>query len=151
MGLFSKLFSRRPGGTAVGNILRTVANKATGGVLGTGAMMITQEEYDRKHLTDFEYYTKYGKNKPETNPTVLPYLTQAAGAVLAGAATSLHSFNQAGANAQTAQQYAETGATTTQQLVSGAAISQSSKLMQVIIIIAAFAAAFLIFKKIKNR
>lgn len=34
------LFSKKPGGTFFGNLLRGVANKATGGLLGTGANRI---------------------------------------------------------------------------------------------------------------
>lgn len=34
------LFKKKPGGTFVGNLLRTAANKATGGIMGTGANRI---------------------------------------------------------------------------------------------------------------
>jgi len=40
------LFKRKPGGTAVGNILRGVSHDLTGGLLGNGAMMIKQGETD---------------------------------------------------------------------------------------------------------
>lgn len=32
-----KVFKKKPGGTAIGNLIRLAANKATGGILGTGA------------------------------------------------------------------------------------------------------------------
>ena len=37
MGFFKKLFKRKKGGTFVGNLIRKVSSKATGGVLGSGA------------------------------------------------------------------------------------------------------------------
>lgn len=44
MSFLSNLFKRKPGGTVVGNLLRTVASTVTGGILGNGAMMLKQEE-----------------------------------------------------------------------------------------------------------
>lgn len=44
MSFFSNLFKRKPGGTVVGNLLRTVGNAIAPGVLGTGAMMIKPDE-----------------------------------------------------------------------------------------------------------
>lgn len=32
-----KVFKKKPGGTVIGNLIRVAANKATGGILGTGA------------------------------------------------------------------------------------------------------------------
>jgi len=40
MSLFKNLFKKKPGGTLVGNLLRGVANQATGGILGNGAARI---------------------------------------------------------------------------------------------------------------
>lgn len=57
------LFKRKPGGTFVGNLLRGAANKASGGVLGNGAMMITQEQADIRDLSNDAYIAKYGKTK----------------------------------------------------------------------------------------
>lgn len=37
MGFFSKLFKRKKGGTFVGNLIRGVSSKYTGGILGSGA------------------------------------------------------------------------------------------------------------------
>jgi hypothetical protein len=34
------LFKKKPGGTFLGNLLRTTVNKASGGVMGTGANML---------------------------------------------------------------------------------------------------------------
>lgn len=40
-----KVFKKKPGGTAIGNLIRLAANKATGGILGTGAnrLPVTQD------------------------------------------------------------------------------------------------------------
>lgn len=43
MGLFKNLFKRKKGGTLVGNLIRGVANSATGGILGNGSMLIKDE------------------------------------------------------------------------------------------------------------
>lgn len=40
MAFLKGLFKKKPGGTFFGNLIRGVANKATGGILGTGAHMI---------------------------------------------------------------------------------------------------------------
>lgn len=57
------LFKRKPGGTLIGNLLRGVAKNATGGALGNGAMMISQEDADRRDLSDNDFSAKYGKTK----------------------------------------------------------------------------------------
>lgn len=49
MGFLKDLFKRKPGGTLLGNTLRGVTRSLTGGLLGNGALMISQEEYDRKN------------------------------------------------------------------------------------------------------
>lgn len=36
MSFFSKIFRKKPGGTFFGNLIRQVANEASGGLLGTG-------------------------------------------------------------------------------------------------------------------
>lgn len=99
MGLLQNIFGRKPGGTFVGNLIRSAASTATGGVLGQGQMKITQEEYDRKNLSDVAYYNKYGVAKSGTSPSVLPYLQQAAGAAISGAIGGVGVFNSTGANA----------------------------------------------------
>ncbi|MBS1570973.1 MAG: hypothetical protein JST62_01055 [Bacteroidetes bacterium] len=99
MGLLQNIFGRKPGGTFVGNLIRNAASTATGGVLGQGQMKITQEEFDRKNLSDVAYYNKYGVSKPGANPSVLPYLQQAAGAAISGAVGGIGVFNSTGANA----------------------------------------------------
>lgn len=63
MSFFKNLFKRKPGGTFFGNLLRGVANKATGGLLGNGAMMISQEDADKRDLSDADFIAKYGKTK----------------------------------------------------------------------------------------
>lgn len=63
MSFISNLFKKKPGGTAIGNLFRKAANTATGGILGNGANMITQQEYDKKNITDAEYEMKYGLTK----------------------------------------------------------------------------------------
>lgn len=46
------LFSKKPGGTVIGNLIRKVANNATNGLLGTGANMWqageTKEQYEAR-------------------------------------------------------------------------------------------------------
>lgn len=55
MGFLSGLFKRKKGGTFVGNLIRGVANKATGGVLGNGADLAkweaeqAQKEFDKQY------------------------------------------------------------------------------------------------------
>ncbi|OUS02883.1 hypothetical protein A9Q86_02210 [Flavobacteriales bacterium 33_180_T64] len=44
MGFFSKLFKKKRGGSFFGNLIRGVANKATGGILGSGAQLQKREE-----------------------------------------------------------------------------------------------------------
>lgn len=57
------LFKAKPGGTMFGNLLRATASKATNGVLGNGAAMITQKDFDKKTLADVEYYNRYAETK----------------------------------------------------------------------------------------
>lgn len=42
-------FSRKPGGTFFGNLVRGFAKNASGGLLGGGGMMISQQDYDSKN------------------------------------------------------------------------------------------------------
>ena len=81
MAFLGGLFKRKPGGTLIGNLFRKVANAATGGILGNGAGMITQEEADARDLNDYDFFAKYGYNKPgavnpvnqgQTGPTYTP-------------------------------------------------------------------------------
>ena len=44
MSFLSGLFKRKPGGTFVGNLIRGAANKASGGLLGNGAMILKPNE-----------------------------------------------------------------------------------------------------------
>lgn len=97
------LFSRKVGGTLFGNILRGAASGATGGILGQGAMKITQEEADRRDMSDAQYLSVYGVNKSGVNPSVLPYLQQVGGAILAGGATGIMGLNNAGVNSSSSQ------------------------------------------------
>lgn len=41
MGFFSNIFKKKKGGTFFGNLVRGVANTATGGILGTGKELAT--------------------------------------------------------------------------------------------------------------
>lgn len=43
-GLFARIFKRKPGGTMVGNLIRSVAKGYTGGLLGNGAMKLQEGE-----------------------------------------------------------------------------------------------------------
>lgn len=43
-----KVFKKKPGGTVVGNLIRLAANKATGGILGTGANRLPVTKDDGK-------------------------------------------------------------------------------------------------------
>lgn len=63
MSFFADLFAPIPGGTPVGNKIRDVANELSGGLLGNGAMIISQTDYDIKNLSDSDYIAKYGKTK----------------------------------------------------------------------------------------
>ena len=63
MAFLSNVFKKKPGGTMLGNLIRTTANKATGGVLGNGASIISQEDFDKNTLTDLEFYNRYAKTK----------------------------------------------------------------------------------------
>jgi hypothetical protein len=60
---FQDLFKRQVGGTKLGNIIRDIANKESGGVIGNGAMMISVKEYDLKNLSESDYIAKYAKTK----------------------------------------------------------------------------------------
>lgn len=44
MSFFKDLFKRKPGGTFLGNLLRSAAHTASGGMLGNGAMMLKSDE-----------------------------------------------------------------------------------------------------------
>jgi hypothetical protein len=63
MGFLSNLFKRKPGGTVIGNLFRGVASAASGGILGNGAMMISQQDADKRDLTDADYEKKYSQTK----------------------------------------------------------------------------------------
>lgn len=63
MSWLTDLFARKPGGTAFGNLFRSAASFLTDGKLGGGSMMISQQEYDLKNLSDDLYGRKYGVTK----------------------------------------------------------------------------------------
>ena len=48
MSFFKKLFKRKKGGTFIGNLIRGVANKATGGILGNGVGLAKWEAKQEK-------------------------------------------------------------------------------------------------------
>lgn len=48
------LFKKKPGGTVVGNLLRGIANKATGGILGNGKGRIPAGSTDGKTIRELE-------------------------------------------------------------------------------------------------
>jgi hypothetical protein len=57
---FWDIFTRQPGGTDAGNLLRAVSSDLSGGLLGQGDMLISQQEYDARHMSDAEFLVKYG-------------------------------------------------------------------------------------------
>lgn len=64
MSFFDDIFGKSlPGGTPAGNLLRKVSRDISGGVLGNGAMLISQVDYDQQNLSDADYVAKYGKTK----------------------------------------------------------------------------------------
>lgn len=93
MGFLKNIFKRKPGGTFVGNLLRKTANTVAGAIpfvggiaskiVGQGAMMISQEEADKRDLSDEDYYNKYGQYK---DGRVKPPIFNEAGQQLIGTA-----------------------------------------------------------------
>lgn len=83
MAFLGGLFNRKPGGTFFGNLIRGVAKTAVGvvpgvggalsNVIGNGAMMISQEDADKRDLSEADYQAKYGKKK---DGTAIPVLNQ---------------------------------------------------------------------------
>ena len=77
-----KVFKKKPGGTVVGNLIRLAANKATGGILGTGANRLPVSTVDDKKgpapawFGDVQPHTKsiqetiYGNNITATKDAV---------------------------------------------------------------------------------
>jgi hypothetical protein len=47
MGFLSKVFKKKKGGTLFGNLIRGVANTASGGILGNGAQMLKDSPADK--------------------------------------------------------------------------------------------------------
>jgi len=74
MSFLKDLFKRKPGGTPLGNTVRGVLNKATGGILGNGLLM----------------------KKSDDEPMITDNLQQAAGAAMAAA--NQYAPNQGGGN-----------------------------------------------------
>lgn len=113
MGFLSNIFKRKPGGTFVGNLLRKTANTVAGAipfvggiaskVVGQGAMMITQEQADKRDLSDEDYYNKYGQYKdgrvkpPVFNDAGQQLLGTAAIGAVAGADAAVTTLNAANA------------------------------------------------------
>lgn len=85
MSFLGNLFKRKPGGTVIGNLLRTTAKTMTGGFLGNGTMMISQEDADKRDLSDAEFQAKYGKTK---NNVILPAMSKLAATNQANAAAA---------------------------------------------------------------
>lgn len=63
MAFLKNIFKRKPGGTLIGNALRSVASKLTGGIIGDDFLKISQEDADKRDLTDDQFAAKYGKTK----------------------------------------------------------------------------------------
>lgn len=72
MSFLKDLFKRKPGGTFVGNSLRTLSSAYTGGAMGSGRMMITELDADKRDLNDTDFFTKYGRSKALAYPGTLP-------------------------------------------------------------------------------
>lgn len=51
MGFLKKLFKKKKGGTKLGNLIRGVANKVSGGKLGTGKNMLKVDEVPNDDLS----------------------------------------------------------------------------------------------------
>src|SRR4051794_30840046 len=99
MSFLGGIFDRKPGGTFVGNLLRTASSAATGGVLGQGTQMISQQQYDSIHLSDADFVAKYGVTKSGAPP--VPTI----GASVTGAINNaIHPVEQ-GINPLTGQPY----------------------------------------------
>ncbi len=104
MSFLGNLFKRKPGGTVLGNILRKTANTVAGvipfvggvasKIVGQGAMMISQEDADKRDLSDADYVAKYGVLKDGRAPSVLnsagqTLLATAGAGAIAGANTAI--------------------------------------------------------------
>lgn len=57
---FFDFLKPKAGGTTGGNLLRDLASSLTGGLLGSGSMIKTQQQIDAKTMTDQEFFQKYG-------------------------------------------------------------------------------------------
>ncbi len=130
MGLFSGIFKRKPGGTMFGNLLRGVAHQASGGVLGNGVMMISQEDAGKRDNAGIQ-------------PNVNPYLQQATGAFLHGGATGLNNLNQTGTNASNTY-----GGTFASNAQAGGIKSVAMQYGKYLVIIAGVLVFFFMLKKI---
>ncbi|WP_143306855.1 hypothetical protein [Chitinophaga vietnamensis] len=112
MSFLGNLFKRKPGGTFFGNLLRKTANTVAGAIpfvggiaskiVGQGAMMISQEEADKRDLSDADYVAKYGQMKdgrPASvlNPAGQQLLATAATGAVAGANAAVTTLNTANA------------------------------------------------------
>jgi hypothetical protein len=88
------LFKRKPGGTLVGNLIRGAvkAIPVVGGYLGNGGMMISQQDADKRDMSDSEYRAKYGVEKDGRPVSVVPQIAQQVGAVLGAGVTGLQNL-----------------------------------------------------------
>jgi hypothetical protein len=140
MGLFKGLFKRKVGGTFLGNLVRGVTNKVSGGVLGNGGMMITQEDADKRDLSEDAYLQKYGITKTGATPIrpILPEIKAQIGAATLGALDGINNYQQSG---QTGNSFA-----------SGATISKYTQIGKTIgIAIGAILAVLMIIKLVKKK
>ncbi|MEZ2445928.1 hypothetical protein AB6805_29640 [Chitinophaga sp. RCC_12] len=100
MSFLGNLFKRKPGGTVLGNILRKTGSTVAGiipfvggvasKIVGQGAMMISQEDADKRDLSDADFMAKYGVQKdgrpiPVFNTAGQTLLTTAGAGAVAGA------------------------------------------------------------------
>lgn len=83
MSFLGNIFKRKPGGTFFGNLIRGAvkAVPVVGGALGNGGMMISQQDADKRDMSDADYAAKYGVQKDGKAPSVVPQMMQQLGAV----------------------------------------------------------------------
>lgn len=96
MSFFSNLFKRKPGGTFVGNLIRGAVKSVpvVGGLLGNGAMMISQVDADKRDLSDADFEAKYNATKSNvaSDGSISAYLRETLGAAAAGAVNGVQTY-----------------------------------------------------------
>ncbi|PSL43412.1 hypothetical protein CLV51_108101 [Chitinophaga niastensis] len=112
MSFLGNLFKRKPGGTLLGNILRKTGSTVAGiipfvggvasKIVGQGAMMISQEDADKRDMSDSDYQAKYGVQKdgraiPVFNTAGQTLLTTAGLGAVSGASAAVTSLEAANA------------------------------------------------------